>query len=116
MRAGENARHTLREGLKAELGVTKREGVDQAFRIVFAQACCRTPHVPLALNPFSRKSMWQPASGKIVGATIIKSSSNSAIDEAALQTIRKSTYSPALENCKPATAPYLFRPHFQPGP
>jgi TonB family protein len=52
--------------------------------------------------------------GQVVGVSVYKSSSNMAIDQAALQAARQSTYSPALKNCHPTGGDYLFRADFQP--
>lgn len=53
-------------------------------------------------------------SGNLVSATVYKSASNMAIDQAALRAARQSTYSPKLINCQPTTGNYLFRADFQP--
>ena len=54
-------------------------------------------------------------SGNLVGAKIYKSSSNMAIDQAALRAARESTYSPKLIDCAPSQGDYLFRADFTPG-
>lgn len=53
-------------------------------------------------------------SGNLVSASVYKSASNMAIDQAALRAARQSTYSPKLINCQPTTGNYLFRADFQP--
>jgi protein TonB len=53
-------------------------------------------------------------SGNLIDAKVYKSSSNMAIDQAALRAARQSTYSPKLVDCQPATGNYLFRADFQP--
>ena len=53
-------------------------------------------------------------SGNLISATVYKSASNMAIDQAALRAARQSTYSPKLVNCQPTTGNYLFRADFQP--
>jgi TonB family protein len=53
-------------------------------------------------------------SGNLVNANVYKSSSNMAIDQAALRAARQSTYSPKLVDCSPTTGNYLFRADFQP--
>ncbi len=53
-------------------------------------------------------------SGNLMGAQVYKSSSNMAIDQAALRAARQSTYSPKLVECEPAQGTYLFRADFQP--
>ena len=50
-----------------------------------------------------------------IGAKIYKSSSNMAIDQAALRAARESTYSPKLIDCAPSQGDYLFRADFTPG-
>ncbi len=54
------------------------------------------------------------STGQVVVASVYKSSGNMAIDQAALQAARQSTYSPALKNCHPTEGDYLFRADFQP--
>ena len=53
-------------------------------------------------------------SGNLVSAKVYKSSSNMAVDQAALRAARQSTYSPKLIDCSPTTGDYLFRADFQP--
>jgi TonB family protein len=53
-------------------------------------------------------------SGNLISATVYKSASNMAIDQAALRAARQSAYSPKLINCAPTTGNYLFRADFQP--
>ena len=53
-------------------------------------------------------------SGNLISATVYKSASNMAIDQAALRAARQSAYSPKLINCQPTTGNYLFRADFQP--
>ncbi|HEY6325595.1 MAG TPA: energy transducer TonB [Candidatus Cybelea sp.] len=53
-------------------------------------------------------------SGNLITASVYKSSSNMAIDQAALRAARQSSYSPKLINCQPTTGNYLFRADFQP--
>jgi TonB family protein len=54
-------------------------------------------------------------SGNLLGAKVYKSSSNMAIDQAALRAARESTYSPKLIDCAPSQGDYLFRADFTPG-
>jgi TonB family protein len=53
-------------------------------------------------------------SGNLITAKVYKSSSNMAIDQAALRAARQSTYSPKLVECSPTQGDYLFRADFQP--
>jgi protein TonB len=53
-------------------------------------------------------------SGNLIGVKVYKSSSNMAIDQAALRAARESSYSPKLVDCSPTTGDYLFRADFQP--
>lgn len=53
-------------------------------------------------------------SGNFIGGYIVKSSRNTAIDEAALDAARASTYSPKVVNCKPVRGSYYFRITFDP--
>jgi TonB family protein len=53
-------------------------------------------------------------SGNLVNAKIYKSSSNMAIDQAALRAARQSNYAPKLIDCSPTEGDYLFRADFQP--
>jgi outer membrane biosynthesis protein TonB len=51
----------------------------------------------------------------LIAAKVYKSSSNMAIDQAALRAARESTYSPKLSDCTPVQGDYLFKADFQPG-
>ncbi|HLY01969.1 MAG TPA: energy transducer TonB [Candidatus Cybelea sp.] len=52
--------------------------------------------------------------GKVTRLDIAQSSGNTAIDDAALQAARESTYSPAIKNCQPTTGTLLFYADLQP--
>jgi TonB family protein len=52
--------------------------------------------------------------GNLVSATVYKSSSNMAIDQAALRAARESTYAPKMVDCQPTQGDYLFTADFQP--
>lgn len=54
------------------------------------------------------------ASGSLLGAVIRTSSSNVAIDQAALRAARQSTYLPELVNCRPTDGTFMFRADFVP--
>lgn len=54
------------------------------------------------------------ATGKPVAAMIYKSANNLAMDQAALQAARQSSYTPKLVDCTPTQGEYLFRADFQP--
>lgn len=54
------------------------------------------------------------ASASVIDASIIQSSSNNAIDRAALSAARQSSYSPKLENCAPVSGSYSFKANFDP--
>ena len=47
-------------------------------------------------------------SGNLISATVYKSASNMAIDQAALRAARQSAYSPKLINCAPTTGKLLI--------
>ncbi len=66
---------------------------------------CRDREVEVTVGP----------SGNLIGVKVYKSSSNMAIDQAALRAARQSTYSPKLVDCAARrTGDYLFRVDFQP--
>jgi TonB family protein len=52
------------------------------------------------------------ASGNVVKTSISKSSTNFAVDQAAIRAARKSKYSPKIVNCQPAGGDYLFQASF----
>lgn len=54
-------------------------------------------------------------SGSIAHAEIYKSSNNMAIDAAALQAARASTYAPGMVLCKPTYGSYIFKADFRSG-
>ena len=54
------------------------------------------------------------STGAVTGAAIHKSSGYPAIDNAALDAARKSTYDPAKRDCKPVAGTYLFNTTFSP--
>jgi TonB family protein len=56
------------------------------------------------------------SSGNLIGAEVYKSSSNMAIDQAALQAARRSIYQPRLKDCQPTTADLLLHFDISPGP
>jgi TonB family protein len=49
------------------------------------------------------------AGGNVIGTLVSKSSSNMAIDQAALRAARESTYSARLVDCQPTQGDFLFR-------
>ena len=53
-------------------------------------------------------------SASVLSTSIISSSGNSAIDQAALLAARQSSYSPKIEDCKPVEGSYSFRASFDP--
>lgn len=53
------------------------------------------------------------ASGSVTGASIIKTTGNSALDEEAKKAARQSTYAPKKENCVPVAGDYKFVVEFQ---
>jgi TonB family protein len=52
------------------------------------------------------------ASGNVVKTGISKSSTNFAVDQAAVRAARKSKYAPKLVNCQPVQGDYLFEASF----
>jgi TonB family protein len=52
--------------------------------------------------------------GNVTQLNVAKSSGNIAIDAAALQAARESTYSPAIKNCQRTSGTYLFYADLQP--
>ena len=56
------------------------------------------------------------ANGTEKSASIVRSSGNRDVDFATLVAARKSTYAPAMRDCKPVTGVYNFRANFEPSP
>ncbi len=54
------------------------------------------------------------ASASVLSASVLQSSGNSAIDQAALRAARQSSYSAKVENCTPVQGSYSFRANFDP--
>jgi protein TonB len=53
------------------------------------------------------------STGVVTGLDILKSSGNKALDAAALQAARSSTYAPDIRNCEPVPGTYRFVAEFQ---
>jgi protein TonB len=51
-------------------------------------------------------------SGSVLGVAVAKSAGNGALDAAALDAARRSTYAAAIEDCRPQPGSYLFRVEF----
>lgn len=51
----------------------------------------------------------------VEGSSVLQSSGNMAIDQAALLAARQSSYAPKLTDCKPVEGTYSFRANFDPG-
>jgi TonB family protein len=51
-------------------------------------------------------------SGSVLGVAVAKSAGNGALDAAALDAARHSTYAAAIEDCRPQAGSYLFRVEF----
>jgi TonB family protein len=54
------------------------------------------------------------AQGRLVDAKIYRSSSNAAIDQAALRAARQSSYAPKIVDCVPVDGRYIFHADFEP--
>ena len=54
-------------------------------------------------------------SASVDSSSVLQSSGNMAIDQAALLAARQSSYAPKLSDCKPVEGTYSFRANFDPG-
>jgi TonB family protein len=89
-------------------------------------ACAREATVVNAVAPVISKADYEPkvsarvlvsidANGNVTGAKVMLSSGSTAIDDAALEAAKKSTYKPAIGlDCKPHAGEYDF--HIATGP
>jgi protein TonB len=55
------------------------------------------------------------ADGTPKALSIYKSSGYTVLDNAALRSVRRSSYSPTMRRCVPVEEDYLFRVDFRPG-
>jgi TonB family protein len=61
-------------------------------------------------------SVTVDATGKATGASIVETSSNTAVDRAAVFAARQSQFLPALVNCQPVAGTYMLQVGATPPP